>query len=76
MVMMNSTKIIETNSDSQNYVQSHSRYSLFRDVTPFKLVVSYRRFGTAYPFHLQGSSGIHGLVDPWRQDQCVVPKRR
>jgi hypothetical protein len=30
------------------------RYSLFREVTHRRLVVSYRRFGTTYRSHLQG----------------------
>jgi hypothetical protein len=64
MVMVNSTKIIKTNSDSQNYVQLHSRYSLFWDVTSRKLVVSCRRFGTSYRFHLQGSSSPWRMLDP------------
>jgi hypothetical protein len=70
MVMMNSTKIIKTNSDSQNYLQLHSRYSLFWDVTLRKLVVSYWRFGTAYRFHLQGPSSPWRLHDPWTKGTC------
>jgi len=34
-------------------------------------VGSYRRFGTTYPRRI-----ILELLDRWRWDQCVVPKRR
>jgi len=44
------------------------RYSLFTDVTQRWLTVNYRRFGTIYRSHLQGSSSP-------RWDWCVVPKR-
>jgi len=37
-----------------------SRSSPFWDVTRRRLVVSYRRFGTTYQFHLQGSSSLLG----------------
>jgi hypothetical protein len=42
----------------------------------------YRRFGTTYRSHLQGSRSsrwklgfLLGLLDPWRRDRWVLPKR-
>jgi hypothetical protein len=46
------------------------RSSLFWDVTQFWFVVSYRRFGTVYPPHLQGVQVLDHLT---LED---VPKRR
>ena len=42
------------------------RYSVFWDFTQRKLVVIYRRFGTTYRYHLQGSRSFNlfGLLDP------------
>jgi len=56
------------------------RYTLFRDITRLRVVISYRRFGTTY------RSDIHVtrrpskvqvvILDPCRCDRSVVPKRR
>jgi hypothetical protein len=49
------------------------RYALFWDITRRLIVIVYRRFGTTYRSHLQGSPRT---LDPWRWDRYVVPKRR
>ena len=38
------------------FIKIFQRYSLFRYVTQRRLVISYRRFGTNYRSHLQGST--------------------
>jgi len=43
------------------------RSSLFWDATQRRLVVTYRRFGTTYRSHLQGS-GSPNWSEPWRWD--------
>jgi hypothetical protein len=45
------------------------RSALFWGITQRRVVILYRRFGTTYRSRL-------GLLDPWRWDRCVVPKRR
>jgi hypothetical protein len=49
------------------------RYAYFWDRKQRWVVVLYRRFGTMYRFHLQVS---RNLLDHWRWDRQVVPKRR
>jgi len=46
---------------------------LYWHVTQRTTVVPYRRFGTTYRFHLQGSSSPE---NPWRLDQEAVPRCR
>jgi hypothetical protein len=41
------------------------RYALFWYVTQCRLAVGYRRFGTMYLSHPQGSSCPRGMLDPW-----------
>jgi hypothetical protein len=48
------------------------RSALFWGVTQRVMVILYRRFGTTYLSHLQGSR----FLDPWRWDRYVFPKRR
>ena len=57
------------------------RSALFCDITQSRVVLLYRRFGTTYRSHLEGSrnpkqSFLVGLLDPWRWDRYVVPKRQ
>ena len=54
------------------------RSALVWDITQRRVVIPYRRFGATYQSHLQESRShfLLGLLDPWRWDQCVVPKRR
>jgi hypothetical protein len=57
------------------------RSSLSGDVTQCRLVFIYRRFGTIYWSHLQGSKQsslvfLFGRPDIWRLDKYVVLKRR
>ena len=52
------------------------RSAIFWDITRRHVVIIYRSFGTTFRFHLQGSGSLLGLLDPWRWDRYVVPKRR
>jgi len=56
------------------YEEAEIISGLFGDFTHRILTV--RRFGLLYRFHLQGSSNPIGLVEPRRWDRDVVPKRR
>jgi hypothetical protein len=52
--------------------------TLLRYITQRWVVVLYRRFGTTYRSHLQGSKSpsLLGILDLWQWDRSVVPKRR
>jgi hypothetical protein len=50
-----------------------TRSALFWDITQRRVVILYRRFGTTYMFHLQGS---RSLLGPLSWDRYVVPKHR
>jgi hypothetical protein len=57
--------------------------SPFLNVTQCRFIVIYRRFGTAYRYLLQVSYSLLGLtsssislLDSWKLDRHVVPKRR
>jgi hypothetical protein len=54
------------------------RTALFGDITQRPMVILYRCFGTTYRSHLQGSISpiLLGVLDPWRWDRYIVPKRR
>jgi hypothetical protein len=52
------------------------RSALFWYITQRRVVILYRRFGTMYWPHLQGSSSLLGFLDPSRWDRYVIPKRR
>jgi len=43
--------------------------TLFWDITQRRVVTAYRRFGTTYRIHLQGSRSSRGLRDPWHLRQ-------
>jgi hypothetical protein len=45
------------------------------DITQRRMVILYRRFGTTYRSHLQGSKSPRRFLDPWRWDGYIVPKR-
>jgi hypothetical protein len=56
-----------------------TRSALFWGITQRRMVNICRRFGTTYRSHLQGSRSPMkqgALLDPWRWDRYVVPKRR
>jgi hypothetical protein len=57
---------------------AHMRSALFRDVTQRRVVILCRRFGTTYRSDLQDrrKSTNKRLLDPWRRDRYVLPKRR
>jgi hypothetical protein len=50
----------------------------FCGLTQRLMIILYRRFGTRYRSHRQGSRSPSplGLLDFWRWDRYVVPKRR
>jgi len=50
---------------------------LFWDVVLRRLVVNYRRFGTTYPSHLQGSGSVNAayLADTQRQFSVLLPPK-
>jgi hypothetical protein len=54
------------------------RSAFFWDFTQRRMVVPYRRFETTYRSRLQGPSRprLLGILDPWKWDRYVVPKRR
>jgi hypothetical protein len=52
------------------------RSALFWDITQRTVVILHQSFGTAYQSHLQGARSTRRLLDPWRWDRYVVPKRR
>jgi hypothetical protein len=54
------------------------RLALFCDITQRRMAILYRRFGTTYRSHFQGSrsSRRKRLLGPWRWDRYVVLKRR
>jgi hypothetical protein len=62
------------------------RSTLCWDFTQRRMIVWYRRFGTTYRSHFQGSSSLRrrqrrmkrssGMFDPWRWGWYAAPKRR
>jgi hypothetical protein len=58
------------------------RTALFRDITQYRVVILFRRFGTIYRWSFQGSRSRRrkpfflDFFDPWICDQYVFPKRR
>jgi len=52
------------------------RSAIFWDFTQRRMVVSCRRFGTTYRYHLQESSSPRRLLDLRRCNREIVPKRR
>jgi hypothetical protein len=53
------------------------RSTLFWDITQRRVEILYRRFGTTYRSHLQGSRCPRrklGLLDPWRWDPIGCPE--
>jgi hypothetical protein len=65
-----------THTKGQYRSLAYSRSALSWDITQRWVLVLYRRFGTTYLYHIQGSRRLLGLLDPWRLDRYVVPKRR
>jgi hypothetical protein len=54
------------------------RSAIFWDITQRRVIILYRRFGTTYRSHLQGSRSPRFLrfLDPWRFQRLAAPKRR
>ena len=52
----------------------NTRTALFWAITQQAVVIPYRRFGTTYLSHLQGSR--IWILGPWKRDLLVVPKHR
>jgi hypothetical protein len=57
-------------------ITNHMRSALFWVLTQHRVVILYQHFGTMYRSHLQGSRSLLGLLDPWRWDRYIVPKRQ
>jgi len=53
--MQTSEQLHPDHASFQASVAKWMRSSLFWDITQGTVVINYRRFGTIYPFHLQGS---------------------
>ena len=50
--------------------------SFLCDFTQRSVVIPYRRLGIIHRSHLQASSSPRRMLNPWRGDRYVVPKRR
>jgi hypothetical protein len=60
-IRRNEDKIINLSNGCYHRVQHLSRYALFWGITQRRMVILYRRFGTAYPSHLQDSRSLRSF---------------